>query len=434
MRILCTGLNHKTADLAVREPLAFDDREAARAVTDLVETWPEGQFLLLSTCNRVELYVIREVHGHPREQQLHLWLARRRGLGLERFAGSLYTLTDADAMEHLFAVAAGLDSLVPGEDQIVAQLKAAWNRSIDAGASGGMLAGLVETALRAAKQVRSETDIAAGRVSVASVGLESLTNRLGDLAGRTVLSIGAGKMNRLLLEKLAARGAGPLLVSNRSAERARALAEACGGVAWPFEQVSDALVRADAVVCSTASDAPILSRRAVGRAMSERGGRPLVLLDLAVPRDIEPAARDVQGVCLINIDDLQAVVRENLQIRDAHRGPARQILHQHVRQLREQMQVRAVAPTIKALYQKMRRICDEELAEAANKLADHEDIDEDIDILRRTLHRTIRRMLHPAAVQLRAEAGSDVSRVHVASLKTLFGLQTDPDKTDRPNG
>ncbi len=434
MRILCTGLNHKTADLAVREPLAFDDRQAARALADLVETWPEAQFLLLSTCNRVELYVIREVHGHPREQQLHLWLARRRGVGLERFAGSLYTLTDADAMEHLFAVAAGLDSLVPGEDQIVSQVKAAWNRSVRAGASGGLLAGLVETALRAAKQVRSETDIAAGRVSIASVGLESLTRRLGDLGGKTVLSIGAGKMNRLLLKQLATHGAGPLLVSNRSADRARTLAEACGGIAMPFDQLPAALVRADAVVCSTASDAPILSRRAVSRAMSERNDRPLVLLDLAVPRDVEPAARDVNGVCLINIDDLQTVVRANLQVRDAHRGPARQILHQHVRQLREQMQVRSVAPTIKALYQKMRKICDEELAEAANKLADHADIDEDIDILRRTLHRTIRRMLHPAAVQLRAEAGSDVSRVHVASLEALFGLEENPDGPDRRQG
>ncbi|MFP4353482.1 MAG: glutamyl-tRNA reductase [Phycisphaerae bacterium] len=431
MRILCTGLNHKTAELSLRERLAFDDHAATRALVELVETWPEAQFLLLSTCNRVEIYVIREVHGHPREQQLHLWLARNRGLGLESFSSSLYTLVDADAMEHLFAVAAGLDSLVPGEHQIVGQLKSAARRSIEANASGGLLGDLVDTALRAAKQVRNNTPIGHGRVSAASVGLDALAGRFRQLAGKCVLSIGAGKMNRILLQGLAERQAGPIYVANRSADKARQLAAACGGQVRSFGQIPAALAEADVVVCSTASETPILSARAIRRAMESRPDRPLVILDLAVPRDVEPAAGEIRSVELVNIDDLQQVVRANLKIRDAGRDEAYHLLRGHVLQLRERFQVRSVAPTIKALYQKMRQITDQELAEAANKLADHDDIEQDLDILRRTLHRTIRRMLHPAAVQLRSEAGSDIARVHAAALERLFQLnQQDPPTPD----
>ena len=423
MRILCTGLNHKTAKLELREKLALDAASSRKALADLAQSWPHAEFLVLSTCNRTELYVARPVHGRPREEQLHLWLARWCGLNLEQFASALYTLADADAMEHLFEVAAGLDSLVPGEDQIVNQIKQAYQFACDGGSAGAVLNAVVQAALRAAKAVRSETGLAQGRVSVASVAIDCLLTSMGSIDSRRVLCLGTGKMGRLVLTHLRDQAAGPILVASRSPERARGLAGDCGGEAIDIGRVDACLSDSDVVICSTAAAAPVLTRRQVEAAVAGRADRPMLILDLAVPRNVEPSAAEVRGVRLINLDDLEQVVRGTIRMRDEHRLAAQRLIRHHVQTLREELSVRIVAPTIRSLYHKMRRIADEELADAANKLASHEDMEQDLQILRRTLHRTIRRMLHPAAVQLRQSAGSSTARADAAALERLFDLE-----------
>jgi glutamyl-tRNA reductase len=422
MRILCIGLNHKTAGVALRERLSFDPHACSPALANLRDQWPSAEFLLLSTCNRTEIYLARPVHGHPREEELHLWLARWQGVSLDQFVGSLYNLADADAMDHMFEVACGLDSLVPGEAQIVQQLKRAYDRSAEIEASGPIMHMLVQAALHVAKHVRNETDIGAGRVSVASVAIDCACERLESLTGKSVLSVGAGKMNRLMLQHLRELGVGEMIITNRTRAKADELAQATGGRPVPFEEFPRHLAEADIVLCSTASDTPLIRRKDLRQAMAGRNGQEMLILDLAVPRDVEQSVTEISGVHLYNIDDLQGVVQRTLHERNSQRDQAQPIIEEHREQLRQELNVRAVAPTIKALYEKMNLIADEELSSAANKFAEHDDTEEDLEILRLTLHRTIRRMLHPCTANLRSMAGTDLARADVAALQRLFDL------------
>ncbi len=417
MRILCTGISHKTAPVALRERLALDEALAAR---DLAARWEAAEFVVLSTCNRTEIYVARPVHGHPREEELRRWLCDRGGAGAE---AALYTFADGEAVGHLFAVAAGLDSLVPGEAQIAAQLKGAYAAAAEAGAARGRLADLMQRALHVGKRVRTETAIGEGKVSVASVAVDSLAKRLGRLAGRCVLNVGAGKMNELMLRRLAGLGAGRIVVANRSPERADELAAKCGAETAPFDQLEALLSKADVVVTSTAAEAPIITADMLARALAGRAERPMLIIDIAVPRDVEAAAGALEGVRLYNIDDLEAVVRATLRTREQERSAAEEIVEEEVAAFLKELNVRDVAPTIDALYGFMRGIAEEELADGLNKLSTHEDAEADAEVIRRVLRRAIGRILHPAARHLRQAAGADAARADVAALRRLFDLE-----------
>jgi len=422
MRILCVGANHRTAGVELREKLAFDAARTVRGLHQLVSRWPDAQFAILSTCNRSEVYTARAVHGHPRAEELSSWLAEFHGLPIEACRDALYTLPDAQAAEHLFAVAAGLDSLVLGEDQIVRQVREAYQAASQVGACRGILGELFQAALRVAKQVRSETDINVGKVSVASVAIDAAVRALGSLDGKCVLNVGAGKMNELMLRHLVELGCGQIVVVNRSTQRARELADRCGGEAAPFAELAERLADADVVLTSTGAELPILTAEMIATAQQRRGNRLLLVIGLAVPRDVEQAARNVPNVLLYNIDDLEKVVAETLHVRKAQLEAARRILDGHVARLMQELNIRGVAPTLDALYQRMQGIADEELAQAVRKLSTHDDADSDTEILQRTLHRTIRRILHSAATNLRQEAGSDAARAYVSALRKLFDL------------
>lgn len=422
MRILCLGLSHKTAPVAVRERLAFDGETARRALADLGERWPKAELLLLSTCNRTELYVARPVHGRPREEDMRQWLAQAAGLEAGELAEALYTLVDTEAARHLFQVAAGMDSLVPGEDQIVSQIKDAYALSGEVDVGGAVLNDLVQMAFHVAKHVRSETRISEGKVSVASVAVEFVSRVFDTLAGKSVLNVGAGKMNDLMLRHLGEMGADRIVVTNRSPQRARSLADRCGGQAQPYERLGELLEGADVVLTSTASDAPILTRAMIAAAQERRGYRPMLIVDIAVPRDVQAEAGEIENVYLYNIDDLESIVRATIRMRHAERDRAETLIQEHVAELADRFKVRYVAPTLDALYRRMQAIADEELATARNKFSSHDDAEEDTEILQRTLHRTIRRILHPCASRLRESAGTDAVRAYVAALHELFEL------------
>ena len=422
MRIICTGISHKTADVALREKLAFDAAGVGRALRDLIGRWEQAEFLVLSTCNRTEVYTARPVHGHPRGAQLRDWLGEINGLDLSVYGDCTYELTDAEAAGHLFKVASGLDSMVPGEPQIVAQLKAAYAAAIDADAARSLINELVETALHVAKHVRSETGIGKGKASVASAAVDIVAGQLGSLADKCILNVGAGKMNELMLRQLAKLGAGRILVANRSKENARDLARRCSGEVVAFDELPDRLGEADAILTSTAAHSPIITAEMLRRAQKCRDGRVMVIIDIAVPRDVEPCAAQLENIHLYNIDQLDEAVRRTIDWRRDQQSEAMNIVNDHVRELTESLNIRDVAPTIDALYRKMQQIADEELAHARNKLSAHDDAEADEEILRRALHRTIRRILHPAAQGLRNEAGTDAVRAHIAAVRKLFEL------------
>ncbi len=435
MRILCIGVNYKTAEVALRERLAFDAEATGRALQELTSRWSEAEFVILSTCNRVEVYTARPVHGHPREQELQVWLREFHGVEAAECGEAMYTLADASAIRHLFAVTSSLDSMVLGEAQITSQVKAAYSLARQASAAGPVMNDLFQTALHVAKHVRSETDIAAGKVSVASVAVDCVLQSLegpsggegdktdkGPTAGACVLNVGGGEMNELMLQHLAELAVGRILVANRSPRRAADLAKRFGGEAVEFARLGEHLAAADVVLSSTASEAPVITRQMVAEAQAQRGGRPLLIVDIAVPRDVEPDTRQIENVFLYNIDDLQRVVASSLKGRDTQRVAAEAIIASHVAESLRELKIRDVAPTIEAMYQYMHRIADEELAAAAKKLGKHADAEANKKLLTRALHRTIRRILHPLAANLRKSATSDAARVHVAALRKLFGL------------
>ena len=422
MRILCTGISHKTADVALRERFALTAGALASAMDDFRRRWSDAEVLLVSTCNRTEAYTARPVHGHPREDELRSWFGGLGGPAAARAEKAIYTLGDAPAVRHLFEVAAGLDSLVPGEAQIVSQLKDAYAAAVKKRTARTVLNALVQTALHTAKHVRRETTIGAGRVSVASAAIDCAVGRLKALEGKCVLNIGAGKMNELMLDRLRQLGAGSVLVANRTPGRARQLASRCGGKAVALASIGRRLAEADVVLTSTASQRPILTRKMIAAAQKKRNGAPLLIVDIAVPRDVESGAGELENVFLYNIDDLESVVRATIRTRRGQRSAANKIIARHVSEFLGGLNVRQVAPTIDALYAYARGIADEELAAARNKLTTHNDSREDAEILRRALHRTIRRIMHPAARTLRDAAGTDAARAQIAAIRKLFGL------------
>ncbi|HPS52769.1 MAG TPA: glutamyl-tRNA reductase, partial [Phycisphaerae bacterium] len=314
MLVICFGVNHKTAELSLREKFALSPTQLDNKLRELFEKFPAAEFLLLSTCNRTELYIIRSLHGHPRNEEVTEFFSAMTGLEQSAFAESLYVLQDSEAVAQMFAVAAGLDSMVPGESQIVSQLKQALAAAQRLQVARANMTTLVAEALHVAKHVRSETGIAQGKVSVASVALELIANRFKTLAGMTVLSVGAGKMNEIILQTLRTMLPSELLITNRSPEKATELAESCGGKIVPFEALAELVGRSDIIITSTASQSPIITCDM----LASLPPKERLFVDMAVPRDIQADAELLDGVELYNIDDLNGTVSQTLDERFKH--------------------------------------------------------------------------------------------------------------------
>jgi len=426
MRILCLGCNHETADVALRERLAFDAEQADRALADLRARWPNGEYAVLSTCNRSEVYVARPVHGHPRSEELVDWLGAFHGLGRTAYRRKLYTHADEQAIKHLFQVAAGLDSMVPGEAQIVAQVKEAYRLARRARTAGKVLNELFQSALHVAKHVRSQLPDARAGASVASVAVDLIRRRAGNLADQCMLLLGTGQNGLLILQRLGKLRPGRLLLANRTLARARATAKRYGGEAVRLSALSEQLAQGDVVIASTAARKPIVTAEMVRQAQRRRRWRRVLLVDLSVPRNIEPQAGTLRNVTLRNIDDLRSLADEWRQRQREQDQKARAIIDRHASALLAELSVRRVAPTIAALYRQMQAVAEQELASARNKLATHDDAEADEAILRRALHRALRRALHPCTRNLRKMAGSDTVRADIAALHRLFELDKEP--------
>jgi glutamyl-tRNA reductase len=348
MNLLLVGCSYKTAPIELRERLAFDGPKLAAVLHEL-ESRYAAEATVLSTCNRVEVYLARADAGGPDGELIAEFLAEFQQLDRQTVRPCLYLRHGIDAVRHLFRVTSSLDSLVVGEGQIAGQVKQAYQTAHAAGTAGPVLHVLFQQAHAVAKRVRTQTGISRGHVSVSSVAVDYVRQVFDHFDDKTILVIGAGKMGELTLRHLKALTPRRILVTNRSPEKAAQVAAGCAGQAVPWESLDDALVEADIVLSTTGAAEPIMPRRRFDGILARRTGGTIVILDIAVPRDFDPRIHDGDRACLFNIDDLQRIREQTLRERQKALSPAEAIVEREVQRFLGDWQRRRNGPVIARL-------------------------------------------------------------------------------------
>jgi glutamyl-tRNA reductase len=413
VQVLLVGTNHRHAPIGVREELA------ARAhgdmlVSAVMQEPAVAEAVGLSTCNRCELYMVGEDVGELREAAVR-HLAGYAGGRVESLEPLLYVKEGADAAEHLFSVAAGLDSMVPGEAQILSQLRGAYMRALEGGSTGAVSNRLFHEAIEAGKRVRHETAFGSSNASVASVAAELVREKLGALGDVPVLVVGAGKVAELVVTNLVARGADRIVVANRSPERAAELAARFDGASVSLEQLPEAIADAGVVICSTLSERPLITPALVA------GGRSRVFVDLAMPRDVDPAVGELTGQTLVNVDDLEQTVRQNIEVRQGEADQARSIVAEQVAEFRGWLAALEVVPAIMSLRALAEQIRTAELERNDGRwegMTEHDR--ERLDQLTRSM---LNKLLHRPTVRLKEMAADGDPNGHAEAVSELFGLE-----------
>jgi glutamyl-tRNA reductase len=352
MTLVLIGVNHKTAPIELRERIAIPRDELPEATRALAAVPGVSECMIVSTCNRVEMLASVE----SPDTDLKGFLHRHFGLDPSLLAAHIYEQHDRDAVRHLFRVASSLDSMVVGEPQILGQVKEAFAVARASGTVAGQLEHLLQSAFAAAKKVRSETEIGSNSVSIASVAVELARKIFGSLQGRTVFLVGAGKMSELAARHLVQQGAGAILVSNRTQERARVMAEEFKGRVIPFEKLYEAASEADIVISSTGAPHPIFRREHGQAFMQRRKNRPMFFIDIAVPRDVDPEMGKLEGVFVYDIDDLQAVAAAHMAERSRVASDAETLIAGEVERFQQRQRTVNVAPAIVALQRQAEEI------------------------------------------------------------------------------
>jgi glutamyl-tRNA reductase len=330
MEIVLVGLNHRTASVEVRERVSFTTEQARRAADELRSRGLLEETLVLSTCNRSEVYGVPPEALHECAPGLSSFLSEFHSVRPDVLSGALYHHYDREAVRHLFRVSAGLDSMLLGEAEILGQVREAYRFAHEQGATGPVLNRLFQGALEVGKRVRTETELGTRPMSVAAAGVKLAERIFGKLSERSALVLGAGTISEQVLSTLRDRGIAHLLVMNRSSDRAEALARQFGGRVLPWGDWNAALLQPDVIVSSVGSEEPVLQRKILERAMSARGNRALFLMDLGMPRNIEAAAADVYNAYVYNLDDLTEIVQQNRQARESEVPRAEAIVEDHV--------------------------------------------------------------------------------------------------------
>jgi len=417
--LLCVGLSHKQVPIAVREQLAVSVEELPGRLARLRTLPGVREAMLLSTCNRLEVFAVAE--------------ARTAADDLLRDLGNLaaehaITRFEDDALLHLFRVTASLDSMVVGEAQIQGQVKEAHARAQEAGACGAALTRVLSAALSAAKRVRTETAIARGAVSISSVAVQMAHKVLGDLSGRAVLLVGAGEMAQLAARELHAGGASQVLVANRSSSAAEALAKEVSGIAVGLQELPALLERADVVLCSTAAQQPIVTRELVGRVLKARRYRPLFLIDLALPRNIDPGANALENVYVYDLDDLERVAAQNRELREQEVQRAEAIVREEITAYARAKQERAAVPVLARLRQQAQALADAEVERTLSLLGPLNDRQQ--KSIRSMAGAIVNKLLHGPTARLRGEQGGPLAD----AAAELFGIQDAGQDADAAHG
>jgi glutamyl-tRNA reductase len=416
--VLALGISHKTAPVALRERLALTDAQAGQLVREMVARDEVQEAVAISTCNRTEIYLVAS-DAVQAEAELLGRLARRAAIRPTELAGIVYSPRNCDAARQLFRVTSGLESMIVGEAEVQGQVKRAYEHALAGGTTGPLTNRLFRAALQTGKRVRTETALGAGRASVSTVAVELARDVMGDLTQRNVVIIGAGETSELTARALADQGVSTIFVANRHAERALSLAERFGGRVASLQELPDRLTEADIVVSSTSSPHTLIEADDLDVVMRARDHRPLLFIDIAVPRDIEHACNELAGVTVYDIDDLQRVVARNLEVRGGEQAGAEAIVEQEIQAFARWMAELDVTPTITALRAHGQAIVEQVLAENAERWETVSPRDAArIEAIARAV---MQRLLHEPTIRLKAvedEGGHGRQQV----LRELFGL------------
>ena len=423
MKLQMIGCSHHHSSVAVRERLAFNPGQISEALDGLRQRFPHIEAVLLSTCNRVEIYTATEdAELGPSHEEVAQFMADFHRLPVYEIFNDLFERTGEDAVRHLFTVAASLDSMVVGEPQILAQVKAAYEMAKDRRSTGPLTHGIFQAAVRVAKRVASETTLHQRRVSIPSVAVGDFANQIFErFDDKSVLVIGAGEMSEETLRYLQDEGARDVTVINRRFERAQQLAERWQARAEAWEKLLELLARADLVISTTGAEQPVVTLAMYKQIEAARFQRPLFILDLALPRDFEPAVGDRLGVYLYSIDDLQAACERNRHQRDRELPAAIHIIEQETSRFMTELHHRSTAPIIKRLREGWQQPKDDELKRLFNKLPELDARAK--DEISQAFERLVNKLLHPPLESLRSEAENGPPHGLLDALKRLFQLK-----------
>jgi len=420
MSIVLIGINHKSAPVEVRELLAFSEAACTEVLRSLVDGDTVREGMIVSTCNRVEV-VTATATGRSREaaERVSSFLSSSRNLPRNLFDLHLYNHNDAEAITHLFRVAASLDSMVVGEPQVLGQVRRAYSLALDAGTVGRVLNRLIHHTLHVAKRVRTETGIAANAVSLSYMAVELGKKIFDSLAGQTVMLIGAGEMAELSARHLVRAGAARLLIANRSEDAARRLAEEFGAEPIDFDSMVGHLAEADFVICSTSAKDYVVTETMVRQAGEHRRNRPACYIDMSVPRNVDPAVGKLPNMFVFDIDDLESVVSSNIREREREAERAELIVQSEVMQFQQSLRAMDIGPTMGALRQKLQDIAQAELERQRARLGTLTlEQEKAIEAL---LISTVNKISHPVLTQMRRSfEASDADTLQ--ALRDVFGI------------
>jgi glutamyl-tRNA reductase len=423
--LLALGISHKTAPVALRERLAFSESEAGEFARQATATEEVREAVVISTCNRTEVYLVVGGGGADlvqAEADVLGLLARRAEIRPTELADVIYSPRNCDAARQLYRVTASLESMILGEADIQGQVRRAHETAMRAGTTGPLSNRLFAAALTTGKRVRSETDIGSSRVSVSSVAVDLALSVLGDLQDRNVVILGAGEASELTAHALSKQGAGTIFVANRHADRAISLAQRFGGSVVGLDKLPEQLVHADIVLSSTSSPHPILGRDELELVMAERGTRPLLIIDIAVPRDVDPTCGELAGVNLYDIDDLQAVVARNLSTRAQETPRALEIVEEEIQRFARWLGQLDALPTISALRAHGDEIVQQVLAENSGRWESSSE--RDLARVEAVARAVMSRLLHEPTIRLRS-LSEDRGHASLELVRELFGLHED---------
>jgi glutamyl-tRNA reductase len=419
--VIVVGLSHRNAPIEVRERVAVALDRVGEALQRIAALEPVGEAVLLSTCNRTEIYATPAGAGVRAEEVVATLSAALGELGGRAVVPYLTSATGSAALSHLFRVTASLDSLVVGEPQILGQVKEAARAAMEAQTLGPELAGAIRSAVQVARRVRTDTAVGAGQVSISSVAVDLARHIFEELAGHSTLLVGAGEMAESAA-KLLARGGVQLLVVNRSAARGEELAAAVGGRPQPWEALESCLVEADIVVTSTASPEPVITRSMLKGIRRQRRGRSLFLIDIAVPRDVDPKAGELENVYLYDIDDLSHVVAESMHGREVEAARAEALVREEVERFARRRSEDAMKPLIVALRDRTRSVLESELERTCRGKLKHL-AEADRRALTRMVDAAVNKLLHQPVTRLKQLAGAPGSESSAQLLRDLFDLE-----------
>jgi glutamyl-tRNA reductase len=423
MPLQILGINHTTAPVDIRERVVIPENRVQDALTALKAEDGVNAGIIVSTCNRTELYCETEFN---QPDPLIEWLASYHGLKAEDITRYIYHHEQESAVNHVLRVASGLDSMILGEPQILGQLKSAYQASNSAGTLGLHLDRLFQHTFSVAKQVRSETSIGSSPVSIAYAAVTLAKQIFADLSEQTVLLIGAGETIELVARHLHNNGIGRMIVANRSFDRAHNLARQFDGYAISLSEISSHLAEADIVISSTASEEPIVLYEETRQAVNERRHRPILMVDIAVPRDIDPKVAELEDIYLYSVDDMQGIIQENMKSREAAAAEAEDIISEHVHQFMGWIRTRDAVPTIRGIRDWAETIKEDALGKARRQIAQGKDMDE---VVKQLAHNLTNKLIHNPSCRLR-EAAYQQDEDIIEAARILFdldGKKKDPD-------